>query len=370
MDLFAFPDVGFTVGSLSSLAICLFIVLTQRWHGAFTHDHTTGVQKFHSAPTPRVGGIALMAAFVVAVLISHHDWHSLLRPMLLAALPAFLFGLAEDITRKVGVMARLLATMTSGLLAAWIMDVSITRVEIPGVDMLLGYSFVSLAFTAFCVGGLANAINIIDGFNGLASGTVIIAFCAMGLIAYQVKDHELARLCIVLAGVTLGFMPVNFPMGKIFLGDGGAYLLGFMVAWVGVLLPMRNPEVSVWASFMAVGYPVIELTFSIVRRMRREHNPGHPDRLHLHSLVRSRIARRLKGVVPDPLVNASVSPFMWCYAVVPAGIAVLAFHSQAVLMLGLLASAVLYAVIYRRIIYFGWSWLRPASTQGDQVTSH
>ncbi|MBK7655484.1 MAG: glycosyltransferase family 4 protein, partial [Betaproteobacteria bacterium] len=96
------------------------------------------------------------------------------------------------------------------------------------------------AFTAFAIAGLSNPINIIDGFNGLASGAVLISLASLGLIAFQVNDLDLMRMCFILSGATLGFVVLNFPFGKIFLGDGGAYLLGFTLAWTSVLLLLRN----------------------------------------------------------------------------------------------------------------------------------
>jgi UDP-N-acetylmuramyl pentapeptide phosphotransferase/UDP-N-acetylglucosamine-1-phosphate transferase len=85
----------------------------------------------------------------------------------------------------------------------------------------------SVVFTEFAVAGIANDINIIDGFNGLATGTVLIALGSLGYTAYLANDPVLAKVCFVLGGIALGFFLVNYPLGKIFLGDGGAYVLGF-----------------------------------------------------------------------------------------------------------------------------------------------
>jgi UDP-N-acetylmuramyl pentapeptide phosphotransferase/UDP-N-acetylglucosamine-1-phosphate transferase len=146
-------------------------------------DFTDGIQKFHTAPTPRVGGIPIVLAVCVACWVATADVQDMLFPILLAGIPAFVFGVVEDITKRVGVMQRLLATMASGLLAWWITDYSISRIDVWGVDALLKSTFVSVIFTAFAVGGVANAINIIDGFNGLASSMATLAFIGFGMIA-------------------------------------------------------------------------------------------------------------------------------------------------------------------------------------------
>jgi UDP-N-acetylmuramyl pentapeptide phosphotransferase/UDP-N-acetylglucosamine-1-phosphate transferase len=344
------------VGFATTLTLCVMLVLTKRWHGKLTLDGTDGVQKFHTAPTPRVGGIGLLLGLSAAWSILPHDHavEDLLGPMLLAGLPAFLFGTAEDLTKRVGVRERLLATMASGVLAWWITDIGITRVDLWAIDALLTWVPLSVAFTAFAVGGVANAVNIIDGFNGLASGVLIICFCAIGLIAQQAGDAHLTQVCLVLASVTAGFLLVNFPFGKIFLGDGGAYLMGFLLAWVAVLLPARNPAVSPWAALLACGYPILEVLFSIWRRHQRDLHPGHPDRLHMHSLVKSRMVRKHLLHLPGVLRNASVSPLIWIFSTVPASLSVVFAHSTGWLIGSFVLSAVLYAVFYSKLVYFGW----------------
>ncbi len=344
------------VGFATALSVCTLLVLTKSWHGHLTLDGTDGVQKFHTAPTPRIGGVGLLLGLGAAWYALPHDSaiNKTLGHMLVAGLPAFLLGTAEDLTKRVGVRERLLATMVSGVLAWWITDISITRVNVWGLDTLLVWLPLSVVFTAFAVGGVANAINIIDGFNGLASGTLIICYGALGLIAHQAGDSNLMQLCLLLASVTAGFLLVNFPFGKIFLGDGGAYLMGFLLAWVAVLLLARNPTVSAWAPLLACGYPVLEVLFSVWRRIDRALHPGHPDRLHLHSLVKSRMSRKQLGHWSPVLRNASVSPLMWLFALVPASLSVVFATSTVWLISGFLLSAGLYSIFYSRLIYFGW----------------
>lgn len=344
------------VGFATALTLCILLVLTKSWHGHLTLDGTDGIQKFHTDPTPRIGGVGLLVGLCAAwyVLPQNIEVEKLLGHMLLAGLPAFLFGTAEDLTKRVGVRERLLATMASGVLGWWITDLSITRINIWGLDDLLIWLPLSVAFTAFAVGGVANSINIIDGFNGLASGTLIICYGAMGLIAHQAGDSDVTQLCLVLAIVTAGFLLVNFPFGKLFLGDGGAYLMGFLLAWVAVLLLARNPTVSAWAPLLACGYPILEVLFSVWRRLGRALHPGHPDRLHLHSLVKSRMVRKQLLHLPPVLRNASVSPVMWLCALVPALLSII-FASRTGWLIGsFLLSALLYSIFYSKLIYFRW----------------
>lgn len=345
-----------TAAGITTFLICLLIVFTQRWHGHLTLDHLEGVQKFHLSPTPRVGGLAVFAGLCVGCSLAPVLVATPFQQMLIASLPAMISGVIEDMTKRAKVTERLLATMASGGLAAWMMDISLSHLNIPGIDFILGYPLFAILFTAFAVGGVANAINMIDGFNGLAAGTILISLTAIGAIAFQVGDPVLAKLCFVIGGATLGFLLINFPFGKIFLGDGGAYLLGFLLAWLAVMLPMRNPSVSPWAGLLACGYPVLEAFFSMARRIRRAHSPGQPDRLHLHSLIKARFIRTRFKTLPATFRNSAVSPFLWAFSALPASCAIL-FYSQTVwLASAFLFSALVYMTAYGRLIYFRWKF--------------
>jgi UDP-N-acetylmuramyl pentapeptide phosphotransferase/UDP-N-acetylglucosamine-1-phosphate transferase len=270
--------------------------------------------------------------------------------MLIASLPAFIFGTAEDLTKKVSVKARLLATIFSGVLAWWMTGISITRVDIWGIDSLLQWLPISVFFTAIAIGGFANSVNIIDGFNGLASGVLFICLTALGMIAFAAGDIVMAKVCFVLGSTLIGFFIINYPFGKIFLGDGGAYLFGFLVSWVAVMIAARNPSVSPWAVVLACGYPIVEVIFSILRRFIRKVNPGHPDRLHLHSLVRSRIIRKYIKKKNTITKNAIVAPFIWTIAAIFSLFGFVFYKNTTILMIIFGLSFVCYGLIYTSII--------------------
>ncbi|MDP3190353.1 glycosyltransferase [Rhodoferax sp.] len=337
-----------------ALLTALLLLATQHWHGRHSLDISIGVQKFHIYPTTRVGGVAVVVGLVVASFVAKPEAQALLWPLLLAGLPAFVFGLVEDITKQVSVRARLLATMACGVLGWAITGYSITDANLLGLDWLLGFTVVSVLFTAFAVGGVANAINIIDGFNGLAAGTVIIILCSFAFMASALGDPALKQTSLIIAGAVLGFGLLNWPMGKIFLGDGGAYFIGFALAWLAVLLLARHPEVSAWAPLLVCGYPVLEVGFSILRRHRRGVSTGHPDRLHLHSLVKRRVARRLMPGTSNLVRNSTTGAIMWLPALLPTLIAVNYPGYTPTLVLGWLLCALLYSAVYARLTQFRW----------------
>ncbi|MFC2970585.1 MraY family glycosyltransferase, partial [Acidimangrovimonas pyrenivorans] len=285
----------------------------QGLHGHLSHDDRDGVQKLHRAPVPRVGGLALLAGQLLGGLALPAGMRELWWAVCLSVLPAFAAGLAEDITKRVGVRWRLAATILAGLLFSILTGYSIARVGLPGADALLALKWFAIPFTAFAIGGIANALNIIDGVNGLASGSAIIVLSGFALVAAQSGDGEMLALCLVSIGALAGFFVLNFPLGKLFLGDAGAYSTGFVLAVIAVMLPLRNPQLSPLIGLLALAYPVIETMVSIHRRtVRKGTNPGQPDRLHLHSLVYRHRARSLARALGLPhLRNAMTSVLLW-----------------------------------------------------------
>lgn len=336
-----------------SLLASIGLVLTQKWHGRFSLDSTQGIQKAHTCATPRVGGLAIVLGVWLACWLATDAEKSTLHPLLLSSIPAFVFGLAEDLTKKVGVMVRLLATMSSGALGWWLTDISITSVDIGFLNPVLAVGVISVAFTAFAVGGVANAINIIDGFNGLVSYFVILALLGVGAIAMNVQDTPLAVSCLVISSAVLGFGLVNWPWGKLFLGDGGSYFLGFALAWCCVLLIERHPSISAFAVLLVCIHPVTEVLLSIYRRKLRNSNLGQPDRLHLHNLVMRRVVRNRMQVGSGyaNAVTGMVLPMMS----LPAVFLAYAVQDNTPMAAFLCLLFILgYVALYARLVRFYW----------------
>ena len=345
----------FTVCTMSGAVI----VRTDHLHGHLSGDSLVGVQKVHTHHTARVGGIAIALGLLVAWWLAAPDVRQLLTPMLLAGIPAFVFGLAEDFTKRVSVLKRLLATMASGVLASLLTGVTMQDTGLPPLDWALQWMPLALLFTAVAVGGVANAINIIDGFNGLAAGSLAIMSGAIGLMALNLGDAPLATVCFTVACCALGFGVVNWPLGKLFLGDGGAYLMGFLLAWLAILLPMRHPEVNAFATLLVCAYPVLDVAFSVWRRSKRV--GGHPsqaDRAHLHHFVHRRVVRPLFSHLSPRLQNGLTSPFCWLLVALPAALAVLFMQNTVALAASFVLAACLYAALYTRLTKFRWSFWR------------
>ncbi len=353
MDLFAIIGSIATplwVGASTAFVLSVLVVLTTRWHGFLSLDESTGVQKVHGHPTPRVGGLPMVLGLVAAIAVAPGDLRDKLWPWLVAGSPAFAFGLAEDLTKRVGVLARLLATMASGVLAWAITGYALTSVNVWGLDWLLQFTAVAVVLTAFAVGGMANAINIIDGLNGLASSMVLWALLGIATLAATLGDTVLASTCLLLAACVLGFFVVNWPLGKLFLGDGGSYFLGFALAWACVLLVERHAQVSAFAALLLCIHPITEVLYSVYRRQVRHQHPGHPDRLHFHSLVKRRIMQRLLPHSSKTVRNSVGGLLVGSMSLLPAVLVQWIYSSTVASLAAVLVLGLGYVWLYQRMV--------------------
>ena len=353
---YVWPGAAFAAG-LCAWGIALLLVVSKEMHSVYSADATSGIQRSHRGLIPRVGGLAIVVGVLIGRWFSKGEMGHLLQGIQIGGSIAFAAGFMEDLTKHVSVLTRLLATLASGLLASYQTGIVITGVDVPWFDPLLNWAPAALLFTAFAVAGVANAFNIIDGFNGLAAGTAILVLSAMGALSVHLGDPNLASVCLVLAAAAMGFMMLNWPFGRLFLGDGGAYFLGFSVAWVAVLLMERHPIVSAWSPLLICAYPVTEVLHSMLRRRLRHGSVGGPDRLHLHSLVKRRLVRYLVPSGSQLLRNSFTGLLMWC-ATVPAALwGIFFYHNVPALLSGLVFFVVAYQLVYTRLVRFRW-WPR------------
>jgi UDP-GlcNAc:undecaprenyl-phosphate/decaprenyl-phosphate GlcNAc-1-phosphate transferase len=291
------PLVMYGVSFAGSAAACYLIVRSVRWHLSFTADHPGALpQKFHRGPVPRIGGAGVLMGMLAAGLALPHEPadFDLYWLLMLSLLPAFFGGFAEDVTHRVGPGPRLMLTVITAAFAYSLAGVHFEHSHMAWLDQMLAFAPFGYVALLIAVAGVAHAMNIIDGYNGLASGIATIILGALGYVAHQQGDALVTALCWSTAAATLGFLLLNYPHGRLFLGDGGAYVLGCTIAFGAALLVLRNPDVSPWFPFALVIYPIWETLFSALRRVLISRTRiSDPDARHLHTLVYRQWSRRL-----------------------------------------------------------------------------
>jgi UDP-GlcNAc:undecaprenyl-phosphate GlcNAc-1-phosphate transferase len=355
MELFF---LAFFISLISTLALVRY----QHLHEKISSDHDlSGPQKFHLQAVPRIGGLGIFLALISSALFSFlflsTERGLLLLQISACALPAFVVGLIEDLTKKIGVKIRLIGTAVSAYMGVYFLNVLITKIQIPGVDWVLSIAVIAIIFTVIAVTGLANAYNIIDGFNGLASMVAIISLLAIGYVAFKANDPALASISLIVIGAIGGFFIWNYPKGLIFLGDGGAYLIGYLIATLSILLVIRNPTVSPWFALLVNAYPIFETLFTIWRRkVHQGKNPGLPDGAHFHSLIYRRIIRwaevhELKDTA-SYAKNAKTSPYLWLLSSLAVFPAIVWWQTTWILQCFALLFCVSYVFAYNAVVKF------------------
>lgn len=353
-----------------SFAIGYLTLRFEHLHQRFSGDiASAGSHKVHRRSVSRIGGLSIFTGWVAALIASVYSARleaGSAAIWALCLLPAFIGGLTEDLTKRVKPALRLIACVVSAGLAYTLLGASVSRVDVVGFDVLLGVPLVALLFTCFAVAGVAHAINIIDGLNGLASGVCLIALLALGYVAFQVADWEIVLLSGLGVGAILGFRVWNYPSGRIFCGDGGAYFLGAYVAILSALLVNRHDAVAAWFPLLLVLYPVWETLFSAYRRRVLRGRPASvADKLHLHTLFYKRVKHPSGGGNPRSRRNSDASVSMVLFACGSAFPAVLWWEHSSYLFAAGAAYVTVYLMIYRRLVRFG---VRPrtmtATTRG------
>ena len=214
-------------------------------------------KKFHQKSTLRVGGIGIFAGFLIPSVMPGTVGISTFECFLVAMVPVFVAGFIEDLSGKVPAMIRLIASFSSGILLCYFTGSIIVSVDIGWFDEFLQERWVAILFSTVAIASMMNAINIIDGLNGLAIGTTAIILSGVLLIGWQSADINWLTLQALFLTSLLGVAIFNFPVAKLFVGDGGAYLMGGTLAWSVILLPQVAKEYVAIREFASRYFPSV-----------------------------------------------------------------------------------------------------------------
>lgn len=341
------------LGGLISFALSGAVIWLAGRHGLGI-KRPADVQRIHRGQVPRLGGIPIFVALSVVCWLPPlrvPGGATVLPEMFWLILPVFGVGLVEDLTGRMSAQLRLLVTVLAAATMACC-GLALSSLQITPLDTVLHASlFATIVFTTIAVAGVGHAVNIVDGCNGLAGFTVIAAFCGLGVVANHLGDQEVARVCWLSIGAVGGFLLLNFPLGLIFLGDAGAYMLGFLIAALSISLLLRHPQISPWFPLLLVIYPVWETLFSMWRRSRvRLARIMRPDAEHLHHYLYKFFSTQLIGLhLPNRrlVANSLSSMPLTIWALLALTLGIRDFDNTSALQLHCLGFVGIYCVAYR-----------------------
>ncbi len=283
---------------ISLVTLIIVILLTQKYQFFIDNSNSKKPQNFHDKSTPRAGGIGVLSGILLILTI----------PFGLKFIPsiflAFFSGIFEDFHNSLSPKFRLFLQLIAAISAVILTGSVVTYL---GLGISMPY-WLGVIFSVFAIVGMMNAINIIDGFNGLASGVILFILASFSFVISHHNCDNILSIIYVIAGATMGFFILNFPKGKIFLGDGGAYLLGFIVAILGIYLVSTYEDISPWYIIAIFIYPVWEVLFSIGRRVLFGHSALAADANHLHTLIYKHITKN--NPLTSLFILSATFPFM------------------------------------------------------------
>lgn len=290
---------------LSMFMLMVIIHLSHRYDLFIDDAGHDKPQNYHKDSTPRAGGLGIILGIFFILLFP------LGIKFIFPLIFAFLSGVFEDFHNSLSPRRRLFLQILAALSAIWLTGSVVTYL---GLGIHMPY-WMGIFFSTFAIVGMMNAVNIIDGFNGLASGIILLILLSFGIISYTENNMDIFYIVLVTAGSTLAFFLLNFPKGKIFLGDGGAYMLGFIAAILGIYLASKYESVSPWYVLAIFIYPVWEVLFSIIRKLSIGLSPLKPDTDHFHMLVYRQITHN--NPLTTLFILASTLPFMTISTIFP-----------------------------------------------------
>lgn len=274
-----------------SFLVAVFLIFLEKIRNKFGYVNLRKtVQTIHVKSISRFGGIAIFSSLVIISFISDAQEYSFLRTVLLCVCPIFLLGILDDISVNLSPLIRLLLVFPSAFLSYYFLEIEAYSLDIPVIDMLFNYQIFSIFFICFAIAGIVNAFNIIDGINGLVllfSLSICVTTISFGLAS--VTD-EILLYFVAMFFSMLGIFILNFPFGRIFIGDGGAYFLGAAIA-IGLIKIYQENSLSPWYVLLMLIYPVTDIIASLVRRLISRKSTLEPDKKHLHHMILRRVEK-------------------------------------------------------------------------------
>jgi UDP-N-acetylmuramyl pentapeptide phosphotransferase/UDP-N-acetylglucosamine-1-phosphate transferase len=331
------------------MSLALNGLVAYLWHKKFYRKlglkTYQAVQRIHLNETPRLGGLIFILSLASLVVFSNtNESIQFLKIILICLIPIIFMGIKEDLFHNVEPAIRLLALLFVG----WLFRAQFTGplpvlTDIPFIRKLLLLQGGISIFYILGMVAVANGMNLIDGVNGLCGAVALSILSALLFLSYKTADITMLSLIFSVILTLIPFMLMNYPYGRIFLGDLGAYSLGLIVSMLTIILFGRHPEISPWGAVLILIYPVTEVVFSLLRRMVKGVSIYHADTAHLH-------LKLFHFFRPQPhykkIANALVTPALSGLWLFPLLAITWVYHKPLFIWIAIILFIALYGMLY------------------------
>ena len=271
---------------LFGLCVCFFVIsfFWKKIYKFFSLKAYQSKQRLHVDEVPRIGGLIIYLFLIMITFVAFDSY--LLNIILISAIPIIFIGAKEDLFQNTSPKLRLIFMFVSASLFIYFLPSNLPEIDFPLINHVLSFSILKEIFFIFSILVIINGNNLIDGVNGNMALTNIVQLIVLALLASMMGDTLIVESCIILLIPLCVFLLFNFPLGRIFSGDVGAYFYGFSISSIVIYLFGNYAQFLSWNAVLVLVYPSIELLFSYIRKNFFESiGPLTPDAKHLHSLI-------------------------------------------------------------------------------------
>lgn len=312
METIIYSGTAFIDTFLISIFMSLIIVVLHRFNELENKCFNRGIQDIHLKAIPRIGGVAIYLSLILTSFYNISESKSFVQSLILYLFPVFIFGVLEDFRFRVSPRNRLIMTFFSASLLTIFLDIRIIETGLYPFDFLLNFFPFVVFVSILSIASMSQAMNIIDGLNGLSMGVGMIILFTVGTICNIYNDYFLLEISNIFIFSILGVFILNWPKSFLFVGDGGAYLIGASIATVVIMMPERNASISSFSSLVLVFFPIYETLRSFFRRViNKDTKWSMADNYHLHSKIYIFLNHKLK--YRSELANSLASLFLLIY---------------------------------------------------------
>ena len=331
------------------MSFALNALISYIWHKKFYKKlglkAYQAIQRIHLNETPRLGGLVFILSVIAYVMYCpSNESIQLLKLILICLIPIIIAGLKEDLFHNVEPAIRLLSILFVG----WLFRIQFTgpfpiMADLPLIGKLFALQGGVSFFYILGIAALANGMNLIDGVNGLCGAVALSILGSLLFLSYKTNDLAMLSTIFTIILILIPFLIFNYPYGKIFLGDLGAYSLGIIISILTIILFGRHPEISPWGALLILIYPTTEVVFSSLRRAMIGVSIYHADKAHLHlKLFHLFRPKPLYKKIANALVTPTLSP-LWLF---PTILISWTYHKPLFIIFSILVFMLCYGLIY------------------------
>ena len=270
------------------------------------------IQRAHSDEVSRLGGFIIYIYLLLICLLGFSK-DFFIFCLLLSSLPFVIVALREDLYHDTSPFLRLISMIISCLFFFYLNPIEFPLIEIPYLGNLISIYPIGIIFFTFSILIIMNGMNLIDGMNGLFVFTALFQLLSLAIVANIFDDFEILNISFILSLPLILFLLFNFPFGKIFIGDLGAYFYGFAISLLTIYFFGKHQELLSWSAVLLLFYPSAELLYSYLRKIINKQSPMHPDNEHLHSLIFNRLKKNKKTQSLSNTKTTLILSFFWIF---------------------------------------------------------